>query len=85
MDWRVSIENIIRQVASDSDTELGDDFGDETVLLESGLNSLDFAIVVARLEEEYKVDPFSAMDEPVYPRTLSDFVAIYERSASVRS
>jgi len=33
---------------------------------------------VARLEEELKADPFSVMAEPVYPRTLADFISIYE-------
>jgi acyl carrier protein len=54
---------------------------DETVLLESGLDSLGFAILVARLEEELGYDPFVLMDEPVYPRTLGEFVAIYQRFA----
>lgn len=54
---------------------------DETVLLESGLDSLGFAILVARLEEELGYDPFVMMDEPVYPRTLGEFVEIYQRFA----
>lgn len=52
---------------------------DDMVLLESGLDSLGFAILVAKLEEELGYDPFAAMDEPVYPRTWGEFVAIYER------
>lgn len=54
---------------------------DDTVLLESGLDSLGFAILVARLEEELGYDPFVMMDVPVYPRTLSEFVEIYHRFA----
>ena len=54
---------------------------DETVLLESGLDSLGFAILVARLEEELGYDPFVLMDVPVYPRTLGEFVEIYQRFA----
>jgi acyl carrier protein len=54
---------------------------DETVLLESGLDSLGFAILVARLEEELGYDPFVQMDMPIYPRTLSEFVDIYQRFA----
>lgn len=54
---------------------------DETVLLESGLDSLGFAILVARLEEELGYDPFVLMDVPVYPRTLIEFVEIYQRFA----
>ena len=54
---------------------------DETVLLESVLDSLGFAILVARLEEELGYDPFVLMDVPVYPRTLGEFVEIYQRFA----
>jgi hypothetical protein len=51
----------------------------ETVLLQSGLDSLGFAILVARLEEALGYDPFILMTEPVYPRTFSEFVSIYNR------
>ena len=54
---------------------------DATVLLESGLDSLGFAILVARLEEELGYDPFVLMDVPVYPRTLGEFIAFYQRYA----
>jgi len=52
---------------------------DEVVLLESGLDSLGFAILVATLEEELEYDPFTMMDEPLYPSTFGEFVAIYEK------
>ena len=51
---------------------------DDQVLLESGLDSLGFAILVALLDEELDLDPFQLMDEPVYPTTFGEFVAIYE-------
>jgi acyl carrier protein len=51
---------------------------DDAVLLDSGLDSLGFAILVARLEEELEFDPFVEMEEAVYPITFGDFVAIYE-------
>lgn len=51
---------------------------DDTVLLNSGLDSLGFAILVARLEEELGFDPFVEMEEAVYPTTFGEFVAIYE-------
>lgn len=78
MAWREDIVAVIRQVAEESNKDLVDPFRDDTVLLQSGLDSLDFAIIVARLEEELNADPFAMMDEPVYPRTLADFVRIYE-------
>lgn len=53
-------------------------FTDETVLLNSGLDSLGFAILVARLEEELGFDPFVEMADAVYPTTFGEFVAIYD-------
>ncbi|WP_394494180.1 acyl carrier protein [Shewanella sp. ENK2] len=51
---------------------------DEQLLLESGLDSLGFAILVALLEEELDFDPFQEMEDAVYPTTFGEFVAIYE-------
>ena len=75
-------ENILRiiyEIAADSDLTIVSNLNDQTVLLESGLDSLGFAILVARLEEEYGVDPFMIMEEPIYPRTLIEFVSIYNK------
>ena len=54
---------------------------DDTVLLDSGLDSLGFAVLVTRLEDRLDYDPFTQMDDPVYPRTLGEFVQIYETHA----
>jgi acyl carrier protein len=54
---------------------------DGTVLLESGLDSLGFALLVVMLEEELGYDPFSQMDEADYPMTFGDFVAVYRNYA----
>jgi len=56
------------------------DINDEQVLLDTELDSLGFAILVALLEEELDIDPFQMMDEPVYPTTFGEFVAIYEQA-----
>lgn len=50
---------------------------EEVVLLESGLDSLGFAILVATLEEKLDFDPFTMMDKPIYPSTFGEFVDIY--------
>lgn len=47
-------------------------------LLESGLDSLGFAILVVRLEEELGFDPFLLSSTPYYPTTFREFVAFYE-------
>ena len=52
---------------------------DDVVLLQSGLDSLGFAILVATLEEKLEFDPFTMMDEPLYPSTFGEFVSIYEK------
>ena len=54
---------------------------DDLVLLESGLDSLCFAIIVARLEDALGVDPFSAAEDAEFPVTLGDFVKFYEDAA----
>ncbi|MGN5151052.1 hypothetical protein ACTG23_14620 [Aeromonas enteropelogenes] len=57
------------------------DLSDDTVLLDTELDSLGFAILVALLEEELDYDPFQLMEDAVYPQTFGDFVAIYEKYA----
>ncbi|MGR5444031.1 acyl carrier protein [Vibrio jasicida] len=59
-----------------------EDIRDEQVLLESGLDSLGFAILVALLEEELDFDPFQQMEDAVYPTTFGEFVAIYEKQSA---
>jgi acyl carrier protein len=55
-------------------------FDDSSPLLGIGLDSLCFAILLARLEETFDVDPFDAPpDGDALPVTVGDFVAIYER------
>lgn len=53
---------------------------DDLVLLESGLDSLCFAIIVATLEDEFGFDPFTEAEEVYFPVTLGDFVRFYERA-----
>ncbi len=55
---------------------------DNLVLLNSGLDSLCFAIIVAKLEEKLGYDPFSANDNVEYPVTFGDLVRCYERPAA---
>lgn len=53
----------------------------ELPLLESGLDSLGFAVLVTRLEEELGYDPFTLMEDAFYPTTFQQFVDIYEKYA----
>ena len=56
---------------------INEELNDNTVLLDSGLDSLGFAILVARLEEELEFDPFAELEEAIYPTTFGEFVSIY--------
>ena len=47
---------------------------EDLVLADCGLDSLGFAVLVARLEDRLGIDPFSAAEEAVFPVTLGDFV-----------
>ena len=69
------------QVARDQDKTTGP-ADDDTVLLEFGLDSLCFAIIVARLEDELGVDPFTASEDVYFPVTLGEFVKFYEDAAA---
>jgi len=51
---------------------------DTAPLLTLGLDSLGFAILVARLEEKLGRDPFSVSDEIEFPVTVGDLVRLYE-------
>jgi acyl carrier protein len=55
---------------------------DELKLLDSGLDSLSFALIVMRLEEALGFDPFDAADEVSFPVTFGDFVRLYETHES---
>jgi hypothetical protein len=77
---RSSIVSQFDLVAKEKNQQLPP-LSDNLVLLESGLDSLCFAIIVARLEDELGFDPFSADEEIEFPITLSDFIRIYENAA----
>ena len=52
---------------------------DDLVLLDSGLDSLGFAILVVELETKLGFDPFSIADDAYYPQTFGDFLSFYEK------
>ncbi len=76
---QTTVKQLFSQALSDADQPIPDNFADDMVLLESGLDSLGFAILVTQLENELGYDPFTLMEEPVYPRTYREFIEIYER------
>ncbi len=73
------INKTICEIAAEQGKQVSSALNFDSVLLESGLDSLGFAILVARLEEMLGFDPFVIMKEAVYPRTFGDFVQLYEK------
>ena len=53
---------------------------DNLRLLESGLDSLCIAILIANLDDELNLSPFDADDVEI-PVTLGDLVRVYEHAA----
>ena len=68
------------QVAREQD-KIVPALSDDMPLLDSGFDSLCFAIIVARLEDTLGVDPFNTAEELVFPTTLGEFIGLYEGTA----
>ena len=77
---REKIVSQIQQIAEERDKTIAPYLTDDLLLLESGLDSLDFAILVARLEDNLGIDPFGAADDVDFPVTFGDFVRLYEKA-----
>jgi hypothetical protein len=54
---------------------------DDLLLAESGLDSLGFAVLVARLDDTLGIDPFTAAGDTSFPVTFAEFVRIYKNGA----
>ena len=76
-----SIRQIIQEEMQEVAHTLGysvDPSPDEnSPIWDTGLDSLGFALLVARLEERLGFDPFVASSEAVYPSTLKEFINMY--------
>jgi acyl carrier protein len=77
----MSVEETIRaqfeQVAIEQHRKLSRLFPEQK-LLDCGLDSLSFALIVARLEDALGFDPFDVTGEVSFPVTFGDFVKLYE-------
>jgi acyl carrier protein len=81
MSTRATITAQFEAVAAEQKRKLSP-LTDSLPLLDSGLDSLSFAIIVARLEDALGADPFSADEAVEFPVTFGDFVKLYEQSAA---
>ncbi|HTV52123.1 MAG TPA: hypothetical protein VME21_13125 [Steroidobacteraceae bacterium] len=73
---RQTIAATFEQVAREQQRKLAP-LRDGLKLLDSGLDSLSFALIVARLEDSLGYDPFLAAE--TFPVTFGDFVHLYEK------
>jgi hypothetical protein len=80
MNIRSEITEQFQQVALEYDKRLAP-LTDRLTLLDSGLDSLCFAIIVARLERDLGIDPFSDSEDALFPLTFGEFVQFYENAA----
>ena len=81
MDLRQLIIRQFEQVAQEQKRSLAR-LTDDLALLDTGLDSLCFAIIVARIEDATGLDPFGASDEVQFPVTVGDFIRCYEDAAA---
>jgi acyl carrier protein len=80
MSIQLTVFSEIEKIAAEHSKKLVP-LSSETVLVNSGLDSLCFAVLVARLEDKLGVDPFSTAEDPSFPVTLGEFVRVYENAA----
>jgi len=79
---RDTIVALFQRIASEQKKKLAP-LVDDLVLVDSGLDSLAFALIVTRLEDELECDPFSVAEEVDFPVTFGDFVRLYEKYRAV--
>jgi len=77
MSVRSMVKSQFEQVALEQKRKLAP-LTDDLKLLDSGLDSLSFALIVMRLEEGLGFDPFDVTDEIRFPVTFGEFVSLYE-------
>ena len=79
MSTRSLIISQIQQVATEQKKTLAP-LTDDLSLLDSGLDSLCFAILVSLLEDEIGVDPFTSSQDGKFPNTVGELIAFYEHA-----
>ena len=52
---------------------------DDLPLVDSGMDSLFFAVLVSRLEDAIGADPFATAKASDFPRTIGELIVFYER------
>jgi acyl carrier protein len=78
MSVRETVALHFQQVAGEQKRKLAS-LSDGLRLLDSGLDSLSFALIVVRLEEALGFDPFDTNEDVKFPVTFGEFVRLYEK------
>lgn len=81
MSVRSTVQSLFEDVAGEQERKLVA-LTDDVRLIDCGLDSLSFAIIVARLEDTLGFDPFSSDKAGDFPVTFGDFVRLYEAFAN---
>ena len=79
MSIRETVESQFRQVATEQKRKLAA-LTDNLNLVDSGLDSLSFALIVVRLEEALGFDPFDTTEDIKFPVTFGQFVSLYAKA-----
>lgn len=80
MSIRQLVINRLEEIADEQNKKL-QTLTDDLVLLESGLDSLCIAVLIARLDSELDCDPFSGVGDDFVPVTVGDIIRLYENAA----
>jgi acyl carrier protein len=79
MSVRLKIVSAIQQIAAEQQVVLPP-LEDNLSLHETGFDSLAYAILVARLEDDLGIDPFTMSADAGFPLTIGDFIKAYENA-----
>jgi acyl carrier protein len=71
------ILGVVRSVAREKNPEVESVRGDQTLVEDLGLRSLDLARIIAKLEMKLGVDPFAELVSVTSVRTVGDLCAAY--------
>jgi acyl carrier protein len=77
MSIRLRIISEMQRIAAEQQVKLPP-LDDDLSLHETGFDSLGFAILVARLEDDLGIDPFTISEDASFPLTIGDFIRAYE-------
>jgi len=77
MSVRSRIFSAMQQIAEEQKVTLPP-LQDDLSLHDTGFDSLAFAILVARLEDDLGIDPFTIAEDAALPSTVGEFVRVYE-------